>query len=780
MEAETACGFIPAYPIITPDSSRELFVRGLGRNKICPYPGGVTKFHTKYMTTNDKLRKNGYNVGVVVQNTKPSIVDYIFPFNKMDKFYEWEEKNFYSLPKYVEFINAHYKNVFTISLGWTEAQYETYGPAFEIMKSPVDNYNYLHFKHQAREAVGSVPRPDLSGLHLYVTYVTTRELRVLGVMFGDICKETCGWPSHGYKEPLYLKHGYFYPFKGYFDNPYADYWGAIQSAEQFMEEYPVKKYGDKYANWLSTFDARSAPPASYKKLVFRGNEADFLERLLTRHVFNEPFVGEILSEKVKVTLSSYAADLTKNHCILEFSLGERYEEVMFVLSEAILMLLNWSFDSGLEDKFIRSGGSEPAGANEPSWNLSRATNPGEGYLLTLRAQHNAAKRTVKVDMGTRAPPTFFPTPELLDNRALCIGAAHNTQDGLVRGVDRPLQPAGLRLIQVADQRAMTTQNNMPHEIPATVDNSNCRLTGAGANEAPICNTLSFNFTLSPLERGRAPHHLRKMYRLNEMAFIAEAQAVDHDTGESLPANIQTSITKCTLPYHFFEKIKVILRGSGGSSEDRVLYESGGLGRRRAEQAIIGMFTPPTFSKADLKTLQKELDKLDFRGSRLVDVNMPLFINGGLPTYDFFSKAKIDVQIVLALPHTYLRVGSREKPLNLRITHPRLYVPSVAVDTRAERVLSPLLESHLIAHVYNFFDFEHDTIEQVEVSPSRGWDYTHTLQQPYIRGRVLAYVLGVSNELEGESTCEWGQHGIFSTTLTAPNGGLGAPDSLHPP
>ena len=471
MEAERACGFIPAYPIITPDSSRELFVRGLGRNKICPYPGGVTKFHTKYMTPNENLKKNGLNIGLIVQRTEPSIVDYTYPPNNMQRFYDWEEKNYYSLPKYVEVVNAHYKNIFIGGFGWTEVEYETYGPAFEIMKSPADSYNYLHFKHQPREVVGNVPRPDLSGLHLYVTYITTRELWVLGVMYGDICKETCGWRSHGYKEPLYLKQGYFYSLKEYFDDPYDDYWGAIRSAQQYVPVYPVEKYGDKYANWLSTFDARSAPPYSYEELVFRGNEASFLKRLLTRHVFNEPFVGEILSEKVKVALSSYAADLTKYHCILEFSLGEHYEEVIFVLSEAILMLLNWSFDSGLEDTFIQSGGGKPAGGDEPSWKLSRATNPGEGYLLTLRAQHNASNRIVKVNMGHRAPPTFFPTPELLDNRVLCTGAAFNTGAEIIRGVDTLLQPTGLRLIRVADQRPKTTENSRPHEIPAAVDSS---------------------------------------------------------------------------------------------------------------------------------------------------------------------------------------------------------------------------------------------------------------------------------------------------------------------
>ena len=316
------------------------------------------------------------------------------------------------------------------------------------MKFPQDNYNYLHFKHQPREVVGGVPRPDLSGLHLYVPYITTRELWLYGVVFGDAGTETCGWGSHLYKEPLYLKHGYYYSLKQYFDDPYSDYWGAIQSAHNYMTKYPREEYGEKHVNWLSTFDTQGVPPATYEELVFRGNEADLLEHLLVTRVFNEPFVGEILSEKVKLTLSTYAEDLTKYHCVLEFHLGERYEEVIFTISDAMCKLLNWSYDWELTHTFIRSGGSDPAKENEPSWNLKRALFMGEGYVLTLRAPHGASRRVVKVDMGSRKPASFYPPPDLIDNTILNTGL-HSGR--IVRGVDPPLHPAGLRLIRVADQ-----------------------------------------------------------------------------------------------------------------------------------------------------------------------------------------------------------------------------------------------------------------------------------------------------------------------------------------
>ena len=89
MEVVTECGYIPGYPIITPDSARELYVRGLGRNKICPFPGGLTKFHEDYMTPSEDVRNSGNDVGLVVQNTKPSIIDYTYPSKEMYKFYDW-------------------------------------------------------------------------------------------------------------------------------------------------------------------------------------------------------------------------------------------------------------------------------------------------------------------------------------------------------------------------------------------------------------------------------------------------------------------------------------------------------------------------------------------------------------------------------------------------------------------------------------------------------------------------------------------------------------------
>ena len=97
----------------------------------------------------------------------------------------WKE-DYFSLPKYVDGLNAFIRDKLIVAARWTPAQCDAYGPRFELIQS--GGHSLVHFHHQPERTADGVPLPDRKGITFHTTHHTTHELFSLGCqMLGNEC-----------------------------------------------------------------------------------------------------------------------------------------------------------------------------------------------------------------------------------------------------------------------------------------------------------------------------------------------------------------------------------------------------------------------------------------------------------------------------------------------------------------------------------------------------------------------------------------------------------------
>ena len=800
-------GYLPIYPLNVPHLEH-LYVRGLGRNLILPYKDGLHTYWMRFMEAPESYRWSWQFVGLVIKRLKPA-ADFVFHSDDMDAYHNWKWNNHFSVPMYTRALNNYLKNRAVEVGNWTEAQCSAYLPRFEVLRSE-DDLNYLHFKHQPITQLGDIVKPDRSKFEIYSTYHTAMELDRMGCFIES--PSGCGWSGHSYSQPMRIKHAYYYwgAIKAFRVPRETSLRGAFLEARKGMTSCPpeVSTY---IVYYLSTFDEVSRPPSreEFSKIQFLGNEKDYLQNIITNWIFNDPFVGTILKEKVTLELGTYSSNTSIYHCILEFHLDDHYDEVVFELSQELMNLLNWSKEKVTKQGCVDSFQTEEGGGKIfGSWQLSHHIN--KSYALTLRVQSKAHRR-VRVDMSMWQPPlqsiSSYKLVEYEDKAELNpFHLSHSgqgkdsTPPPIICGVSKSLPPTGLRLIQVVDKLTPTDLNgtNVMKSRGVKVEegdyifplNKAADMCKTKPMSIALCDNLQLKFLIDPMESGR-----RKMFNINEMVFVGRIRIVQASNGESLSKRtpVEHLLNEESSLYFqnaFFKSITVVLLINKSSSEDggiirHVLFKSSGEKERENERHIMSMICPPCKNSGGYvmaEILKKRFSDYNFNGSVSVDIRIPLFIYGEMPPYHFYSTSKIEVEMELASPNNYLKTAWGDhgvgKPLALVLNEAQLYIPSKSVDEKAMKDLEPILEESLLSYIYDKLSFEHDIIEMSEVEGSSGYTYSHTIKFPH-SSNVVAYILAVSDKLKTREDCFWAQHGLFSIQLEAKNESVPSGSNLRP-
>ena len=170
-------GYLPVYPLALPSNPERLTVRGLGREEVCKHPKGLAGFFNDYMTSPLYPMMERWKYEGLVGK----MPGYDYPMTK--KFASmrdgWKE-DYFSLPKYVDGLNAFIRDKLIVAAKWTPAQCDAYGPRFELVQSM--GHSLVHFHHQPERTADGVPLPDRKGITFHTTYHTTHKLFRHGVI----------------------------------------------------------------------------------------------------------------------------------------------------------------------------------------------------------------------------------------------------------------------------------------------------------------------------------------------------------------------------------------------------------------------------------------------------------------------------------------------------------------------------------------------------------------------------------------------------------------------
>ena len=793
----TTYGYLPVYPLALASYPERLTVRGLGREEVCKHPMGLPGFFNDFMTSPiyPWCQRWQYE-GLVAK-----LPGYDYPMTK--KFASmrdgWKE-DYFSLPKYVDGLNAFIRDKLIMAARWMPSQCYAYGPQFELIQS--GGHSLLHFHHQPERTTDGVPMPDRTTITFHTTYHTTRELGALGCEMMD---NECGMSAHGeFHQAMKLTPVFWYEAASAFKvNEYTEAWNWAKNNADAVKRgtFHFPSYAPKLISYLtSNYDSKGTPltEEEFNKIAFLGSEIDYLDELLGGFIFNKPFVGNLLTERIKVSLVPYKKKLSSYLCALEFTLHENFDEVLFVLTDELLHLLNWSThwkQPNREMKYFFDGG-------QGTWQLSEGDHKGE-TLLTLRAK-SKTERTVRVDMSNWPAPSYFEPPDLLlgegeeamGNAAVAMNMTNSNlrprgvargdpMPPIMKGIESTLPPTGLRLIRVADRSVREGQESITPQprvrglkrsaqsdqrdiVPST--NAGAVCSTEDPLGIPLCEGVKLSFLLNSLEEGGK--HARKMYSLNDMVFRGVVKILRGDTGGSLTSNDRLRLKQRNLRFQalFFKSLTVTLvwPDAAGNTTDHVLYHCADEGARLNEHAIKEMFFTPAEHMScgeNKEGLVKRFSNYDFNESVSVEVAVPLFLFGEMPRHSFYTRGFIKVDLALGSPNEYLTaLGSNRLPsLNLSITNAQIEVPTVTVDKAShDNALAPLLRNHFIDHVFPRFSFEHVNIELSEVKSSGGYTYTFTLTKPH-DASVEAYIIAIVMPTPSNA-CTYDEHGLFSIRL----------------